>query len=460
MEQQQSSIIYDAAAPTLSLNLLAESVSSYSDSAHSMVGDNFFRGCQFSPDGYCVLTAKRNQLQLFNTPIGKLETTNAASNSWNPVLTYDTGDSIRSYSWYPNMKSSDPASCCFVGVSRDSPVHLYDAYSKEIRATYCPYNAMDEMESPTTVCFVERGQQLVMGGFRTDRMLHVFDINRPGRQQATTAVLKLGKTRRSKDGQKGLVSALAYSEDNGVVAVGTYSPGSIYLYDLRMHASAPAAEVVMSGNCVSGHGKARSGSKRKRVLVDDGDDTFVDDPDHDSGEKPLVDFSAARRQWFQNRTRSGVTQLEFDSAGQYLFSCSRRSNAVIQWDLRKLSISNLCPGITSFEIDNDTNQRVEFQLYKDQIWMGGMDGSVRNYDLSSGKTLTRIGGFRGAVNGVSLATNATSKGAMLAVSTGTRHFPLESDQEETHDAVGVAFHEATDMSDSLEVHAVSVATTE
>jgi WD40 repeat protein len=299
------------------------------------------------------------------------------------------------------MKSSDAASCCCVGVSRDSPVHLYDAYSQVIRATYCPYNALDEMESPTTVSFVEDGQKLVTGGFKSDRMLHVFDVNRPGRQPTST--LKLGKTRRSKDGQKGLVSALAYSEESGVVAVGTFSPGSIYLYDLRMYTNAPVAAIVVSGNCISGHGKSRHAGKRKKRPLDNDPSTTTTDNNRNEF---LIDFSTIKREWYQSRTRTGVTQLEFDTTNQYLFSCSRRSNAVIQWDLRKLSSSNCCPGIASFEIANDTNQIIEFQLHENKIWMGGMDRFVRVYDQpSTGKTL-------------------------LAVSTGTRHFATDSDSEE------------------------------
>jgi WD40 repeat protein len=400
-----------------SLEILAESTRTYVPS--TMEGDWFPKGCQFSPDGLCVLTARCHQLQLYNTPMEK-NYPNRDRIDWDPVLTYDTGDAVRKYAWYPPMKSSEAVSCCFVGVSRDSPVHLYDAYTQVIRATYCPYNAMDEMESPTTVSFVEDGQKLVTGGFKSDRMLHVFDVNRPGRQPTIT--LKLGKTRRSKDGQKGLVSALAYSQQSGVIAVGTYSPGSVYLYDLRMYVNAPAAEVVVSGNCLSGHGKSRHSGKRTRFL-----DNTSASVDKNNSDKFLVDFSAAKSEWYQNRTRSGVTQLEFDSANQYLFSCSRRSMAVIQWDLRKLSSSNYCPGIASFEIDNDTNQLVEFQLHESQIWMGGMDRCVRVYDQPSGRILAKFGRFKDAVNGVSLSTSSGE--TLLAVSTGTRHFAAENDDD-------------------------------
>ncbi|MGK3760761.1 MAG: hypothetical protein ACI8RD_013079 [Bacillariaceae sp.] len=472
-------------------------------------GASFPQGIQFSPDGTCLLTAKANRLELYNTLYDDDDDENDDGDDddnnsddqqqakkkddkddcWEPVITCAAGETVRAYTWYPHMKSSDPATCCFAAVSRDSPVHLYDAYDGSIRASYCPYNGLDEMESPTTLCFVENGTKLVTGGLKTDRLLHIFDINRPGRDHVPPT-LKLGKTRRSKDGQKGLVSAMAYSEHRGVIAVGTYSPGSIYLYDLRTYSKSAVAEVIMSSAssstsfggsvCVVGHGqrgKKNNNIKRKR---------FNNNNDPSSGvaagvdnSSPSMNFSAAKRSWFQTRTRGGVTQVEFDDSdgdgmagggdGHYLFSTSRRSNAILQWDLRKLSSSNYCPGIARFEVDNDTNQRIEFQIHGDQIWTGGRDGCVRvySYRTSTSETtnplLAKIDGFRDGdcVNGISLHSDSTIgteslisdmndegddgkdhnnisdigiRKSLLAVAIGTRHFPSESDwdSEEPH----------------------------
>jgi WD40 repeat protein len=113
---------------------------------------------------------------------------------------------------------------------RDQPIHLFDAYTGEIRATYCPYNALDAMESPAVVSFSSDGQRVMAAGFRSDRVIHVFDTATPGRD---STCLRLGKTRRSSDGQKGHVSALTFSSNERVFCVGTYSPGSIYVYDER-----------------------------------------------------------------------------------------------------------------------------------------------------------------------------------------------------------------------------------
>lgn len=294
--------------------------------------------------------------------------------------------------------------------ARDQPAHLYDAYTGAVRASYRPYNALDEMESPSTVCFANQGSQVVLGGFRTDRMLHVFDLNRPGRDP--TIVLKLGKTRRSKDGQKGIVSALSASSEN-LLAVGTYSPGSIYLYDLRAQSS-PVSEINISGTCVVGHGKSHSRKRKHFVEPDSEEDT--------------LNFSAAKIQWYQSRAQLGVTQVDFVGENQYLFSSSRRSNAVLQWDLRSISSSNFCPGIASYETHNGTNQRLEYEVEGEHLYVGGEDDKVRVYNYRRGDTSCSIfGGAKDTVNGVSVVSLPSSGRTMLATATGTRKFPSDGD---------------------------------
>ncbi|KAL3919194.1 MAG: hypothetical protein SGILL_003878 [Bacillariaceae sp.] len=282
-------------------------------------------------------------------------------------------------------------------------------------------------------------------------MLQIFDVARPGRHPMLT--IKLGKTRRSKDGQKGLVSSLAHNGATGLCAIGTVSPGSIYLYDVRTYCRTPAAEIIASTaasttstqtTCVVGHGKGRRkrlGGKRKHFHMDD-DEGSGDDEDN------VLNFAAAKQNWYQQKAQTGVTQLEFLSSehsdsgsdSHYLFSTSRRSGAILQWDLRKLSNSTFCPGVASFEIENETNQRIEFQLHGDKLWTGGKDGCVRVYDVTSGEQEALLHpcgdnenrdcqGVIDAVNGVSVCTNPTTGRALLATAIGSRHFPADADWE-------------------------------
>ena len=429
--------------------------------------DDFPQGCSFSPDGLCVLTAtataRDKRLRLYNTPPlppvtaereeeeGKLSTepTDASHGaspsshqstappipSWNAALSYQAGDTIRSYSWYPHMNSSDPTTCAFLCASRDQPIHLIDAYTAAIRATYRPYNGMDEMESPTVVEFSPDGGRIFAAGFRTDRTIHVFRTDLPGRE---SDVLKLGKTRRSKDGQKGMISSVAFPQyhndpggSNGgmvgnslhnpaIFAVGCYSPGSIYIYDDRMPSEDnPAGTVLHGGICVVGHGKAFSRRKRRFASIskDGAGDKNNDSGDtenklghgaEEEGEEDEDIFSAAKVKWYQSRARGGITQLTWSPAGDHiLYSASRRSDAVLAWDLRMLSgdASRPIRGMAAYARDGDTNQRLEFCFddYGKHMFVGSRDRCVKIYDVATAKLVNEIstGDVDSPVNGVS-----------------------------------------------------------
>lgn len=253
---------------------------------------NFTKGCKFSPDGLCILTATDadNTFRLYNNPM-------ASYQNWSTVLSAKAGDSIRSYDWYPYMNSSQPESCAFVAASRDQPIHLYDAYNGSIRATYSPYNALDEMESPNVVQFTPDGSRIFAGGFRTDRTIHKFDVSRPGRD---SDILRLGKTRRSKDGQKGILSALAFPSTTSVFskvfAVATYSPGSIFVYDDRLPNDNPGG-TILHGIGIMGHGKGFTKKRRYVDISKENNDTINATDDFDDM------FAAAKVKWYQNRVR-------------------------------------------------------------------------------------------------------------------------------------------------------------
>ena len=452
--------------------------------------DNFPQGCSFSPDGLCVLTAtaRDNRLRLYNTPplppataereeqagppsasaacAAAIAINDASSNSsqitvpaapsWNAALSYQAGDTIRSYSWYPHMNSSDPATCAFLCASRDQPIHLIDAYSSAIRATYRPYNGMDEMESPTVVEFSPDGGRIFAAGFRTDRTLHVFRTELPGRE---SDVLRLGKTRRSKDGQKGMISSVAfpqYHTDAGggmmgnllhnpaIFAVGCYSPGSIYIYDDRMPSEDnPGGTVLHGGICVVGHGKAFSRRKRRFASIskdvagvgNNDDDVTENKGGHgaeEEGEEGEDIFSAAKVKWYQSRARGGITQLTWSPAGDHiLYSASRRSDAVLAWDLRMLSgdASRPIRGMAAYARDGDTNQRLEFCFddYGKHMFVASRDRCVKVYDVATAKLVGEINAWDvdSPINGVSYKSTSAwgRKGGLLSVALGARQFP-------------------------------------
>jgi WD40 repeat protein len=327
---------------------------------------------------------------------------------------------------------------------RDQPIHLYDAYTGGIRASYCPYNALDEMESPMVVTFSPDGQKILGCGFRTDRTIFSFDSTRPGRD--AVAIYKLGKTRRSSDGQKGLISSIDFQQPNlsptgnRIFAVGTYSPGSIYVYDDRIiSATQQPTGTILTGACIVGHGKRHYRKKRRFMSLVDSDKRPKSDYDVDTDEtNDWID--AAKNAWFQRKTQGGVSQLRFAPTNEYyLYSASRRANTVLAWDLRMLSgideyQTNPVLVMKSYETWNDTNQRIEFDFNCDTgntLYVGGQDNCVRVYDVSTGNLKARMEGFDDVVSGVSFFRGFANNGPLLATASGSRYFPNIPDSEQT-----------------------------
>lgn len=52
------------------------------------------------------------------------------------------GGMIYDTCWFPYMSSWDPSTCCFLSTSQGSPVHLWDAFTGQLRATYRAYNQL------------------------------------------------------------------------------------------------------------------------------------------------------------------------------------------------------------------------------------------------------------------------------------------------------------------------------
>ncbi|KAI4898358.1 hypothetical protein NFI96_000663 [Prochilodus magdalenae] len=98
--------------------------------------------------------------------------------------------------------------------SRDNPVHIWDAFYGDLRATFRPYNHLDELTAAHSLCFSPDGSQLYCGFEKTVR---VFYTERPGRDcEERPTVVK-------KQGQSGIISCLAFSPSQAVYACGSYS---------------------------------------------------------------------------------------------------------------------------------------------------------------------------------------------------------------------------------------------
>ncbi|XP_053319884.1 telomerase Cajal body protein 1 [Spea bombifrons] len=191
---------------------------------YSAAPENFLKGCKWAPDGSCILTnSDDNVLRIYNLP------TELYTGSWDTleemsaVLRMAEGDTIYDYCWYPRMSSSDPDTCFVASSSRDNPVHVWDAFHGNVRASYRPYNHLDELTAAHALCFSPDGSQLFCG---FDKTVRVFETSRPGRD------CQCRPTFHKKQGQSGIISCIAFSPSEDIYACGSYSK-SLGLYSLH-----------------------------------------------------------------------------------------------------------------------------------------------------------------------------------------------------------------------------------
>ncbi|KAA8582542.1 hypothetical protein FQN60_006213 [Etheostoma spectabile] len=169
---------------------------------YSNIPENYLKGCKWAPDGSCILTnSADNVLRLYNLP------PEIYSYNWDmlpemsPVLRMAEGDTIYDY-------------CCLASSSRDNPVHVWDAFYGEVRASFRPYNHLDELTAAHSLCFSPDGTQLYCG---FDKTVRVFYTERPGRDcEERPTVVK-------KQGQSGIISCFGFSPCQSVYACGSYS---------------------------------------------------------------------------------------------------------------------------------------------------------------------------------------------------------------------------------------------
>lgn len=180
--------------------------------------ENYLKGCKWAPDGSCLLTnSADNVLRVYNLP------PELYSSSWDlipemsPVLRMAEGDTIYDYCWYPHMNSLDPDTCFLASSSRDNPVHVWDAFYGELRASFRPYNHLDELTAAHCLCFSPDGSQLYCG---FDKTVRVFYTERPGRDcEERPTVVK-------KQGVSGIISCLSFSPSRDLYVCGSYSRGA------------------------------------------------------------------------------------------------------------------------------------------------------------------------------------------------------------------------------------------
>eukprot|EP00750_Incisomonas_marina_P013232 INCI17262.4.p1 GENE.INCI17262.4~~INCI17262.4.p1 ORF type:complete len:550 (+),score=72.05 INCI17262.4:358-2007(+) len=360
------------------------------------ISSNFLRGLKFSPDGLCILTnSEDTTLRVFDLFAAQPVETEAASHDaspsdgnqnasqtarkgaapWDPVLEMHEGGMVYDFDWYPFMDSQHPATCAFISTSRGHTIHMWDAYTGDLRTSYRAYDHLDEITSAYSVKFTAGGDKILAG---YNRCVRVFDVTRPGVPISTRAT---SKTKKSRQGQRGILSCI----DSNPNRSGTYAVGSY------------AATV-----CVYEEDRGR----------------------------PLHTFHAHR---------GGITQVKYSPDGLYLFAGARKDPHIHSWDLRfprtpvrsfrRHADTNQQIG---FDISADGTALLSGNSFGEVCFYnihGSAEAGLSCVD--SGKTALlphlSLGGFGDAAN--STAFHPLAPGT-FAVGTGQRHFELDTAVEE------------------------------
>ncbi|XP_078437371.1 transducin/WD40 repeat-like superfamily protein isoform X1 [Wolffia australiana] len=186
-------------------------------------GNNFLKGVKWSPDGSAFLTSSDDDsLRLFYLPEGgdgggvaQAEADVDREDSFESNLIVWEGESVYDYCWYPFMSLQDMNSCVFASTCRDHPIHLWDAFSGQLRATYRAYDAMDEITAALSVSFNTFGTKIFAG---YNKCIRIFDVHRPGRD------FELHSTLKGNEGLSGIVSSIGFSPShNGLLAFGSFN---------------------------------------------------------------------------------------------------------------------------------------------------------------------------------------------------------------------------------------------
>ncbi|KAL1926903.1 hypothetical protein VTP01DRAFT_5233 [Rhizomucor pusillus] len=284
-------------------------------------GNNHFRNVKWSPDGtYLLSNSNDNVLRLFSLPYEAYEQEKGPiveSQALSCQFGVREGEAVYDFAWFPSMNSQDPASCCFVASVRDHPVHLWDACTGKLRASYSVIDHHERFVGPTVVTFNLDGSRIYCG---YENMIEIFDIQRPGQESIKIPTLP---TRKSKNGQKGIISCLDFSPDySGIYAAGSFSQ-SIGIYE-----------------------------------------------------------EASNQLCFKlTGIQGGVTQVRFSLDGSLLFSASRVANTISCWDIR--STGNV---LYELPRPGRTNQRIHFDLDPSGrvLVTGDQNGQLLFYDVATG----------------------------------------------------------------------------
>ncbi|XP_033760830.1 telomerase Cajal body protein 1-like [Pecten maximus] len=340
--------------------------------------DHFLKGCKWAPDGTCLLTnSNDNCLRLFNLPQPVYEAQYRDIPEMTSALKLTETDTIYDYCWYPKMVFDDANTQCLVSTSKDSPIHLWDANTGQIRCTYRPYNHLDEITSAYSLAFNCDGTKLYCG---FNKVIRIFDLARPGRDCVSRPTYYSTQHSKTKTGQPGIISCIVPSpQDNGMYAAGSYSR-AIAVY------CEPKGEMA---------------------CMFDGQ-------------------------------QGGVTHLAFSPDGTKLYSGGRKDPEIICWDLR---YPGQILFVALRQVQTNQRIYFELDRSGQYLFSGSHDGTVNVWDTTIApeelfpgqdpvlKVINKFQANKDTVNGVGLHPYLP----ILASSSGQRHFSCMDDSDSSDD---------------------------
>ncbi|KAF9282736.1 Telomerase Cajal body protein 1 [Mortierella antarctica] len=261
------------------------------------------------------------------------------------------------------------------------------------------YRRVDHCEvnlAPNSLSFNLDGSKIYCG---LNNMVEIFDTTRPGKDSTKRPTCP---TRRSKKGQKGVISSLAFNPDHSnLYAAGSYLK-TIGLYDGR------ADELLLLL-------RDKHHNSRKRAKLSNGTSSSTE-----AGESTTGQSQDQRRP-----PMGAVTQVQFTPDGLHLYSASRQDSYIRCWDIR-----NTAQVLHRIERPGDlTNQRLSFDISSDGKWLstGDMNGDISIFNLENpvDSEIERLTArIRGHEDVVSAAAFHPSN-SMLATSSGQRKYDLD-----------------------------------
>ncbi|KAK4053458.1 hypothetical protein OIV83_001625 [Microbotryomycetes sp. JL201] len=194
---------------------------------------------------------------------------------------------------------------------KDHPVQLVDGSDCRVRASYPIEDHTERFVAPHSMTFSADGSFLYCGFANA---IEVFEINQPG---AAGQRIHTSPSRASRQGQKGIISSLAFRPDgSGLLAAGSLS-GTVGLYDTTQ-----ADELI------------------KLIKV---------------------------------RNGKGVTKVHFHPRSHLLFVASRQSSSISVIDLR-----NFLKPVLHLQRKARANQKFEFDIDTSGTWLlaGDQNGKL------------------------------------------------------------------------------------